>query len=359
MPGPKPARLKCVSAGDCRLARGAATEDADEGCGSIVRVLVVDDDPVTRHLVSHFLRNLGHQVDVAMDGLAALQMFQQHRFPVVITDWEMPGLNGLELCQKIRDIQLPGYTYIILLTSLAERRHLIQGFSAGADDFASKPFDPEEIRVRLRAAERILTLERKLLEANRSLTAVNGRLQKMSRLDPLMEIGNRMALEEEVAPFHHHAEEHGEPYGVVMCDVDHFKRFNDRYGHQFGDEVLRQVAAEIRKGIRSHDRAFRYGGEEVLVLLSRQNAERSVAVVERIRRHVEDLRFMPPDGETCGITISCGVSSYPESFDGLESWHGLVERADQALYQAKAAGRNRVVAYAAADPVSVEQLAGG
>lgn len=319
-----------------------------------MKVLVVDDDPVTRQLVSHFLRNQGHQVHVAKDGRAALQVFRERRFQVVITDWEMPGLNGLELCQQIRDTQLAGYTYIILLTSMGERRHLIEGLSAGADDFASKPFDPEEIRVRLRAAERILTLESKLLEANRSLTAVNGQLQKMSRLDPLMEIGNRMALEEEVAPFHQYAEEHGEKYGVVMCDVDHFKRFNDRYGHQFGDEVLRQVASEIRKGIRSVDRAFRYGGEEVLVLLSRQNIERSIAVVERIRRHIEDLRFTPQDGELCGITISCGVSAYPESFAGLESWHGLIERADQALYQAKAAGRNRVMAYTAADPAGAE-----
>ncbi len=313
-----------------------------------MRVLVVDDDLVTLRLVSHCLRKLGHQVDVAADGQAARRLFRLHRFPVVITDWEMPGLSGPELCREIRNLKLPGYTYIIILTQRHERRYLIQGLEAGADDFASKPFDHDEMRVRLRAAERILTLESQLLEANRELTLVNDRLQKTLRLDPLTEIGNRLAFEVEVSAFHRHAVSRGAEYSLIMCDVDNFKQFNDRYGHQVGDEILRHIAAEIRKSIRAFDSAFRYGGEEIVVLLSGQNLERSVAAAERIRQQIAEMELCPgPGGSACRITISCGVASYPENFDPAGDWRGVLACADRALYRAKEAGRNRVEAFSA------------
>ncbi len=258
----------------------------------------------------------------------------------------MPGLSGPELCREIRGLKLPGYTYIIILTHRHERRYLIEGLEAGADDFASKPFDHEEIRVRLRGAERVLMLENELLEANRKLTAMNSRLQRTSRLDPLMEIGNRLAFEEEAAAFHRHATGRGEGYGVIMCDVDHFKQFNDRYGHPVGDEILRRVAAEIRGGIRALDSAFRYGGEEIVVLLNGQNLQGSVAAAERIRQRIEMLEVHRGPGQaSCRATISCGVAAYPENFESRTGWRGLVACADQALYRAKAAGRNRVLAH--------------
>jgi two-component system chemotaxis response regulator CheY len=321
-----------------------------------VRILVVDDDVVTLRLVSHCLRNLGHEVTVAPDGQAGRRLFRLHRFSVVITDWEMPGLSGPELCREIRNLKLPGYTYIIILTQRHERRYLIQGLEAGADDFASKPFDQAEMRVRLRAAERILTLESQLLEANRKLTLMNNRLQKSSRLDPLTEIGNRLAFEEEVSAFHRHAVSRGAQYGLIMCDVDNFKQFNDRFGHQTGDEVLRHIAAEIRKSIRALDSAFRYGGEEIVVLLSGQNLERSVISAERIRQQIAKLQLRPgPDGSACRTTISCGVASYPENFDPASDWRGLVACADRALYRAKDGGRNRVEAFSA-EPVPAPRL---
>ena len=311
-----------------------------------MRILVVDDDVVTLGMVSHCLRKLGHQIDVAHDGEEGRRLFRMHRFPVVITDWEMPGLNGPELCREIRRLKGSSYTYIIILTHRFERRFLIQGLEAGADDFASKPFDFEEIRVRLRAAERVLTLESQLLEANGKLAAMNDRLQKTSRLDPLMEIGNRLAFEEGVSAYHRHAVSRGEAYGLIMCDVDHFKRFNDRYGHPMGDEVLRRVAAEIRKSIRVLDSAFRYGGEEIVILLTGMNLDRSTAVAERVRGQIENLKIRPgPGAAPCHVTMSCGVAAYPESVDAAGDWHRLVACADKALYWAKAAGRNIVVPF--------------
>jgi diguanylate cyclase (GGDEF)-like protein len=161
-----------------------------------------------------------------------------------------------------------------------------------------------------------------------------------------MEIGNRLAFEEEVSAFHRHAVSRGEGYGLIMCDVDHFKRFNDRYGHPMGDEVLRRVAAEIRKSIRILDSAFRYGGEEIVILLTGRNLDLSTIAAERVRLQIENLKISPdPGAPPCRVTMSCGVAAYPESFEEAGDWHGLVACADKALYWAKAAGRNLVVPF--------------
>ena len=263
----------------------------------------------------------------------------------MVTDWEMPGLDGPELCRCIRNAKLPSYTYIILLTARNARRELLEGLSAGADEFLSKPFDPEELRVRLRSAERVLRLEEDLRSANAKLRAMNEQLQKTSRIDPLMEIGNRLAFEEEFSRFHERAMSGTEEYGIVMCDIDHFKKCNDRYGHLQGDEILRQVAKTIRWLLRSGDAAFRFGGEEVLLLLQAQGLEGATAAAERVRHEIQKRRFgIEPVHQMIQVTMSCGVASYPANYDPAAGWSSLVKAADEALYEAKNAGRNRVVA---------------
>jgi len=159
-----------------------------------------------------------------------------------------------------------------------------------------------------------------------------------------MEINNRLAFEEQMTQFHDICVERDVSYGIVMCDVDHFKRLNDRYGHQYGDEVLRQLARIIRASLRSEDLAFRYGGEEILLLLYRQQLSGAEKAAERIREKVASVQF-PMSGTDlrANVTISCGVASYPENFDATTGWMGLVGAADQALYRAKNAGRNRVM----------------
>ena len=181
-----------------RFAAGPATET--EG-GSLVRVLVADDDPVTLHLVSETVKRFGYDVVTATDGLEAQRKFAESRFPLVITDWDMPGPDGVELCRQIRNAALPSYTYIIFLTSRQKKHDLIEALSAGADDFISKPFHPQELKVRLRAAERILSLESDLRAVNRDLAVLNHRLMETSRVDPLMEIGNRLDFEEKISEF--------------------------------------------------------------------------------------------------------------------------------------------------------------
>ena len=272
-----------------------------------MKVLLADDDPTTLRLVGHALRKMGHSVVTATNGIEASEKFLAEWFPVVVTDWEMPGMNGIEFCRLIRNARLPVYTYIIFLTSRQEKRHLIEALDAGGDDFISKPFDIQEMQVRTRAAERIVRLESELRDVNKDLRSMNERLLYMSRLDPLMEIGNRLDFEEKVAAFHDRAVTQGFPYAIIMCDVDHFKSFNDRYGHQSGDEILRKVAAAVRGTLRGQDAAFRYGGEEILLYLHRQDL--SGAAAERVRRSVADQKFpLKESDEPVRVTISCGVA---------------------------------------------------
>ncbi len=313
-----------------------------------MKILLADDDPTTLRLVGHALQKMGHTVVTATDGIEASEKFLAEWFPVVVTDWEMPGMNGLELCRLIRNAKLPVYTYIIFLTSRHEKRHLIEALDAGGDDFISKPFDIQEMQVRIRAAERIVRLERELRDVNKDLRSMNERLLYMSRLDPLMEIGNRLDFEEKVAAFHERAVTQGLRYAIVMCDVDHFKGFNDRYGHQSGDEILRKVASAVRGTLRGEDAAFRYGGEEILLYLHGQNLHGATTAAERVRRSVADQEFpIGESDETVHVTISCGVALYPlGEVPGGGTWSEIVEQADRALYEAKDQGRNRVVAAA-------------
>ena len=310
-----------------------------------MRILIADDDPTTLRLVSNAVSILGHEPITACDGADALDKFLAEWFPVIITDWEMPVLNGIELCRQVRGADLPIYTYILFLTSKQEKQHLIEALAAGADDFVSKPFNPLELQARLGAAERIVRLEADLRQANENLTLANQRLLKMSRLDPLMEIGNRLDFEERIAVLHQRAVSGASDYGLVMCDVDNFKAHNDKYGHQNGDKVLRNIAGAIRESLRANDAAFRYGGEEILLFLSDQNLHGAVAAAERVRQRVERREFRGCEpAEKMRVTISCGVASYPVNTQSGRGWQGIVQQADRALYEAKARGRNRVVA---------------
>ena len=323
------------------LAAGPTVET--EG-GALTKVLVADDDAVTLHLVSKTVKRFGYDVVTARDGLEAQRKFAEGRFPLVVTDWEMPGLDGVELCRQIRNAALPSYTYIVFLTSRQEKHDLIEALSAGADDFISKPFHPQELQVRLRAADRILSLESDLREVNRDLAVLNRRLVQTSRIDPLMEIGNRLDFEEKISEYHFRAVRRRETYGVVMCDVDHFKSFNDTFGHQYGDRVLQTVAMAIRSSLRSTDAAFRYGGEEILLFLGNQNLHGAVKGAERVRKCIEREEIATNSaGDVRHLTISCGVASYPLTLNSSLGWQGIVECADRALYEAKAAGRNCVV----------------
>ncbi len=317
-------------------------------------VLIAEDDPASRRLLEKAVQSLGHAVASARDGQEAWDRFEQGNFVFVITDWVMPGIDGLELCRRIRGSPRPHYVYIIIVTSNSGQEDLITGMNSGADDFIVKPIDRRELQVRMRAAERILKLQQELSEKNQQLEVVNNRLRRLSRLDALMQLGNRLAFEERITEFHHQATRYARSYGVVMGDVDHFKAYNDSHGHLAGDEVLRRIARAVTSTLRGSDCAFRYGGEEIVVLLPEQSFEESMRTAERLRATVESLELPEYDGSPrAHVTISCGVAACPADGQLPADWETVIEWADQALYRAKALGRNRVEVAEACEALTI------
>ncbi len=305
-----------------------------------MKILIAEDDAVSRTILRRAVEKLGHECQAAADGEEAWALYKENPdLDVIISDWMMPGVDGLELCRRVRGDNRDGYTYFIFLTALGDREHLLQGLEAGADDYLSKPLDRDELGMRLTSALRVTELHRRLAFQNGELEKLNRMLFEQSRQDPLTSLSNRLRLREDLQVLQSRTERYGHNYAVVLCDVDFFKAYNDRYGHIAGDDVLRQVAATISSGLRTGDTAYRYGGEEFLVVLPEQDAEAAVAITDRLRQAVEDLGLPHADGGPGGVlTISAGVAVSA----GAGDTDGLLKAADEALYAAKSGGRNRV-----------------
>jgi diguanylate cyclase (GGDEF)-like protein len=292
-----------------------------------VRVLVVDDDFASRLVGQATVEGLGHECIVGVDGDDGWQLFTECAPDVVVTDRSMPGIDGLELCRRIRTAETDRYTYIILVTGLDDPAQVIEGMHAGADDYIGKPLNPLDLEARLLGARRVTELHAELAVARQALS-------DQAHTDALTGLSNRLALTQDLEQVHHLSRRHGRKYSLAMCDVDFFKRYNDTYGHLAGDDALRRVAATLQAGVRESDHVYRYGGEEFLVLLPNTGLSASCVAAERLRVAVEryDWRLRP-------VTVSIGVASMTEvTCDPAE----LVRQADGALYRSKRSGRNRV-----------------
>jgi two-component system cell cycle response regulator len=313
-----------------------------------MRVLIAEDDAVSRLILKRAVETLGHECLVATDGTEAWELFRANDVDVVISDWMMPGLDGLELCRRIREQPGSVYTYFVLLTALSERRDFLTGMQAGADDYLTKPLDRDELSVRLLAADRITSLHRRLAEQNAELERLNRMVAESARTDPLTGLGNRLRLREDLDALQARVERYGHSYALVLYDVDHFKAYNDRYGHLAGDRVLFQVAAALEKECRRGDGPYRFGGEEFLVVLPEQDAERAMIAVERVRQAIIALGIPHEDSQPSGVvTISAGVAILRPGES--RSYEEVVREADEALYRAKRQGRNRAELH---DPTS-------
>jgi two-component system, cell cycle response regulator len=277
---------------------------------------------------------------VASDGAEAWRLFQGENVDVVVSDWMMPGMDGDELCRRVRAEPDAPYAYFILHTSLEDLGHVIKGMQAGADDYLTKPFEPDQLATRLIAADRITALHRRLAGQQAELERLNAMLFADSRHDRLTGLANRRSLDEDLERLLAQAGRSERPFSIVLWDVDRFKQFNDTAGHAAGDEVLRAVAGALAGECRSGDKAYRYGGEELLVALPEQDAEGAAAVAGRMRAAVEALGIAHPGLTPPGVvTLSGGVATFEPGDDATS----LLFRADDALYEAKQAGRNRVV----------------
>ena len=303
-------------------------------------VLVVDDDESSRELIAIAVHSFGHQCRVAVDGDDALRQLAERPADLVISDWDMPGMTGAELCRNIRSVgDEDPYTYFIIMTAFDDRDHLLAGMAAGADDYQRKPVSFDELEARLLSAGRVVDLHRRLASRTAMLRDDSTRNYLASRTDALTGVGNRMRLDEEISTLLSRAQRYGHKCSLAICDLDFFKSYNDHFGHVAGDEALRRVADGMRANLRSADALFRYGGEEFVILLIEQPLPDAERAMERMRAQIEALDIPAANGGP--LTLSVGVAEIdPRSDHTPEQW---IARADQALYAAKAGGRNRVV----------------
>jgi two-component system chemotaxis response regulator CheY len=307
-----------------------------------LKVLVVDDDPTYRSIVEQAVRSFGHEPVVAADGQAGWERFVADLPDVVITDWTMPGLDGLELCRRIREHPEGSMAYVIVVTGRDGKDQVATGIRAGADDYLTKPLVVEDLHIRLLAARRMIALHRELARQRADLETLNQQLGVMARHDPLTGLGNRLALREDLEQVRARADRYGHHYGLALFDLDHFKGYNDHYGHLAGDEVLITIAEVMRSQSRQGDAYYRYGGEEFLCVFPEgDDAEDGAqAATERLRAGIEALA-LPHVGNPPSqvVTISAGLAWLGEGERPIDL---VLQEADAALYRAKDGGRNRI-----------------
>jgi two-component system, cell cycle response regulator len=298
-------------------------------------ILLAEDDPVTRMLMTRFLKKAGYEVDAVADGTDALEHMTQRYYPFLVTDWEMPEMDGIELCKAVRNLQLDGYVYALLLTARNAKEHIIAGLEAGADDYLVKPVHEPELIARLNTGRRILALEH-------SLRAANERNRILSVTDPLTGAFNRRYMMEQLPRELERCRRYGNPLSVIMCDVDHFKQVNDVKGHSAGDDVLQQFVARMQRSIRAtSDWVARLGGEEFLIVLPETGFQGAMIVAEKIRAIMTSVPFVTREGDVVA-TSSFGVASTElHGPDLAMKSETLIRAADQCLYTSKQSGRNR------------------
>lgn len=327
------------------------------------RVLIVDDEPAMLGLVRSGLGGQDYQFFEAANGAEALRAVREVRPDLIVMDVEMPGLGGVEVCRIIKaNAGEGGFGFIpVILMTGRQAANRIEGLEMGADDYLIKPFDMLELSARVKSMLRLKALQDALVEKNRELDRANKELDRrreellaLSRSDALTGLSNRRYFEERLQVEFARSSRYRSPLALVMLDVDHFKQLNDRYGHPFGDQVLRAVAQAARERLRDTDLLARYGGEEFVALLPETGLREAYGVAERVRAGIEALRlYFEPTGEPTGgadgdaaprvrvgCTASLGCASFPAG-DVNEPEH-LVRAADDALYAAKESGRNRV-----------------
>jgi two-component system, cell cycle response regulator len=299
-----------------------------------MKVLIADDSATSRAMLRKSLARWGYEVVMEENGAEAWDILEKPDAPpMAILDWVMPHLTGPDVCKKVRENRREPYTYILLLTSKDSKDETIEGLEAGADDYIIKPFDQQELSVRLRAGKRIIDLQLSLMEAREEL-------REKANKDLLTMLPNRAAimaaLEHEFGRCHR---DH-RSVGVVLLDIDHFKKVNDTYGHFAGDAVLRETAQRLKNSMRAYDQVGRYGGEEFLVVLPNCDMEAARNQAERMRQRLQESKILADAGLEIPVTASFGVTVSDQSERSPDLF---IRIADEALYRAKAGGRNCVM----------------
>ncbi|MFQ5590054.1 MAG: response regulator [Phycisphaerae bacterium] len=314
------------------------------------RILVVDDNPTNRVLLTRPLENAGYEVRTADDGVEAVDAVLTWLPDLVLLDMVMPKRDGIEVCRMLKARENTRSIPVIFVTAMAESDQILKAFQAGGCDYITRPFRSDEVLARISTHVRLRRAELELRERNKQLEELTAELRTLSRMDPLTRLLNRRVWEETVEREHERFMRHGNPYSIVMIDVDHFKAYNDHNGHQQGDECLRHIADSVASVCRHLDSVGRYGGEEFVILAPETQGESAVRLAERARKSVWMLGIPHFAGRGSGrVTISAGVATGKS-----DSWEAVLKEADDALYLAKKAGRNMVYS---ADGTSAVDLA--
>lgn len=292
-----------------------------------IKVLLAEDDSTQRLALQRLVRCERYQTLATSDGGEALKHILADHFDILLTDLDMPGLNGEELCRKIREANLPHYVYIVILSANVEDQNVAAGLSAGADDFLRKPVAPAELIARLRNASRMVHLIKE--QRRHSIT------------DELTQLYNRRYLTSQLRYETFRAKRHKHPLSVLMFDIDHFKHINDQHGHPVGDQVLQQFAQTIRPLLRQSDWLARYGGEEFVAVLPEVSLEQALLTAERVLQQLNQKALHTARAGPLHITVSIGVAALASDNEDSDT---LLARADEALYHSKTHGRNRVTA---------------
>lgn len=302
------------------------------------KVLLVEDDPLQANETKFILEKSGYEVILAHDGVNAIKMVKAEKPDIILLDVIIPGLDGYEVCRWLKLDDASRGIPIIMLTVKKELVDKISGLQIGADEYLPKPYNELELNARIYALLRTKTLQDELRMKNKQLEDLLQKVEYMAITDSLTSLYNRRRFHMVLNKEYERTKRYATPLTVVMLDIDHFKKVNDKFGHQAGDAVLKETAQMIQKSIRDIDVAFRYGGEEFVIVLPNTEKNDASVVAERMRKKIAEHEFQELSGGH--ITISIGIAGIPD--EDISSEERLIQCADIALYQAKQNGRNRV-----------------
>jgi diguanylate cyclase (GGDEF)-like protein len=320
---------------------------------SELKVLVVEDSKVTLKAICGYLQRMGIQPLTAETGQAAIDLYRRERPDIILLDGRLPDIDGFDVAREIRAMEKKkDWTAIIFLTSMTRDEDLARGIDVGGDDYLMKPVSEIVLKAKVLAMRRLVEMQRSLIDLTYKLNVANRELQLLSATDGLTGLSNRRMYDELSLKEWRRCERMKKPFSIVMVDVDYFKLYNDHYGHQAGDECLREVAAQmLRAAPRPGDLVARYGGEEFVFALGETDADGAKWVANLLRQRIADLQMPHAGSSLKHVSVSCGVASVvPDESLSLEV---LLQSADYALYQAKEHGRNRI-AHAAYGQVNKE-----
>lgn len=311
------------------------------------KILLVDDTPGNLDVMLEHLGNHQFNISVALNGYEAIELAQSVVPDIILMDVMMPGIDGFETCKILKANEITKNIPLIFMTALSDAENVVKGFEVGGVDYVTKPLQYQEVLARLKAhltiRQQQLKLEKinqELLDKNELITAQSHRLEQMARTDPLTGLGNRRDFLERLEQEQAASIRTGKMFSVVLADIDHFKDFNDKYGHECGDNVLVTIATTLQKLLRKQDSVARWGGEEFVILLRETTAEHAYTLIERLRKEVENINtFCGLESTPLKATVTFGICQYQDDL----SLNDCLNLADSALYLGKSQGRNQVV----------------